>query len=191
MIGVGLYAGERPSALHWFGLLIAVAGLIYLVSPGIAAPSAVGALLMGIAGVAWGVYSILGRGVINPVHATAKNFLRTVPLTLVVFILWLPSLAISAEGFLWAALSDSMTSAVGYVIWYAALRGLTATLAATRATLGAGARCARRRCIPVGTNYLALDSGGLVDTRRRGPGDLQSEKVISWYDLSPRRCLDD
>ena len=154
MIGVGLYAGERPSALHWFGLLIAVAELIYLVSPGIAAPSAVGALLMGIAGVAWGVYSILGRGVINPVHATAKNFLRTVPLTLVVFILWLPSLAISAEGFLWAALSDSMTSAVGYVSWYAALRGLTATLAATRATLGAGARCAWRRCIPVGTNYL-------------------------------------
>jgi drug/metabolite transporter (DMT)-like permease len=86
---------------------------------------------MATAGVAWGLYSIMGRGVTHPVHATAKNFLRTVPLTLVVFILWFPSLAISAEGFLWAALSGSMTSAIGYVIWYAALRGLTATLAAT------------------------------------------------------------
>ena len=64
-------------------------------------------------------------------HATAKNFLRTVPLTLVVLIFWFPSLAITAEGFLWAALSGSITSGVGYVIWYAALRGLTATLAAT------------------------------------------------------------
>ena len=131
MIGAGLYSGERPSPLHWLGLLIAVAGLVYLVSPGITAPPAVGSLLMGTAGVAWGLYSILGRGVTDPVHATAKNFLSTVPLTLIVLIFGLPSLAVTAEGFLWAALSGSITSAVGYVIWYAALRGLSATLAAT------------------------------------------------------------
>jgi len=131
MIAVGLYAGERPSALHWFGLVIAIAGLTYLVSPGVAAPSALGSLLMGTAGVAWGVYSLLGRGVSNPVHATAKNFLRSVPFTLVVLIFSSSSLALTAEGFLWAALSGSITSALGYVIWYAALRGLSATLAAT------------------------------------------------------------
>jgi drug/metabolite transporter (DMT)-like permease len=131
MIAAGLCSGERPSPLHWLGLLIAVAGLSYLVSPGIAAPPATGSLLMGTAGVAWGVYSLLGRGVTNPVRATAKNFLRTVPLTLVVSTLGLPFVAITAEGFLWAALSGSITSAIGYVIWYAALRGLSATLAAT------------------------------------------------------------
>jgi drug/metabolite transporter (DMT)-like permease len=131
MIAVGLYAGERPSPMHWLGLLIAVAGLVYLVSPGVTAPSAFGSLLMGTAGIAWGIYSILGRGVSDPVHATARNFLRTVPLTFIISLLWLPSMAITAEGFLWAALSGSITSAVGYVIWYAALRGLTATLAAT------------------------------------------------------------
>lgn len=131
MIAAGLYAGERPSALHWVGLLIAIGGLVYLVSPGVAAPSALGSLLMGTAGVAWGVYSILGRGVTNPVHATAKNFLRSVPLTLLVLIFWSSSIALTTEGFLWAALSGSITSAVGYVIWYAALRGLSATLAAT------------------------------------------------------------
>ena len=131
MIAVGLYAGERPSALHWSGLVIAIAGLTYLVSPGVAAPSALGSLLMGTAGVAWGVYSLLGRGVSNPVHATAKNFLRSVPLTLVVLIFSSSSWTLTAEGFLWAALSGSITSALGYVIWYAALRGLSATLAAT------------------------------------------------------------
>jgi drug/metabolite transporter (DMT)-like permease len=113
------------------GLLIAIAGLVYLVSPGVTAPSAAGSLLMGTAGVAWGVYSILGRGVTSPVHATAGNFLRTVPLTLIVLLLCSSSIAITSEGFLWAALSGSITSAIGYVIWYAALPRLTATLAAT------------------------------------------------------------
>lgn len=131
MIAVGLYAGERPSTLHWLGLLIAIAGLVYLVSPGVTAPSAAGSLLMGAAGVAWGVYSLLGHGVTNPVHATAGNFLRTVPLTVVVLIFSSSSIAITAQGFLWAALSGSITSAVGYVIWYAALPRLAATLAAT------------------------------------------------------------
>ncbi len=131
MIAVGLYAGERPSVLHWSGLLIAVAGLIYLVSPGLSAPSAAGSLLMGTAGVAWGVYSILGRRVTDPVQATAGNFLKTVPLTLVILIIASSSIMITAQGFLWAALSGSITSAVGYVIWYAALPRLTATLAAT------------------------------------------------------------
>lgn len=131
MIGVGLYAGERPSALHWLGLLIAIAGLIYLVSPGVTAPSAVGSLLMGAAGIAWGVYSILGRGVTHPVQATAGNFLRTVPFALVILVFWSSSITITARGFLWAALSGSITSAVGYVIWYAALPRLSATLAAT------------------------------------------------------------
>jgi drug/metabolite transporter (DMT)-like permease len=131
MIGVGLHGGERPSVLHWVGLSMAVAGLVYLVSPGIAAPPALGALLMGTAGVAWGVYSILGRAVSDPVSATAKNFLRAVPLTVVLSLIGFRSLTISADGLIWAALSGSITSAMGYVIWYAALRGLTATLAAT------------------------------------------------------------
>jgi len=131
MIGLGLYAGERPPVLHWLGLLIAVAGLIYLVSPGVAAPSAAGSLLMGTAGIAWGIYSILGRGVTEPVRATAGNFLKTVPLTLILLIFCSSSIAITAEGFLWASLSGSITSAVGYVIWYAALPHLAATLAAT------------------------------------------------------------
>ena len=131
MIAVGLYGGERPSTLHWLGLLIAITGLVYLVSPGVTAPSAAGSLLMGAAGVAWGVYSLLGRGVTSPVHATAGNFLRTVPLTLALLLLSSSSIAITSEGFLWAVLSGSITSAVGYVIWYAALPRLAAILAAT------------------------------------------------------------
>jgi drug/metabolite transporter (DMT)-like permease len=130
MIAVGLYSGERPVLSEWLGLLIAIAGLIYLVSPGIAAPSAVGSFLMAVAGVAWGSYSLRGRGVSDPIAATADNFIRTVPLAIGAVLAWLPTLTLTPMGFLWAALSGSITSGVGYVIWYAALRGLTATRAA-------------------------------------------------------------
>jgi len=131
MIGIGLYGGERPSALQWLGLVIAIAGLIYLVSPGVTAPSGRGSLLMGTAGIAWGIYSILGRNVTRPIHATAENFLRTVPLTLIVLAFSWSSITITSEGMIWAGLSGAISSAVGYVIWYAALPGLTASLAAT------------------------------------------------------------
>src|SRR5262245_13441041 len=131
MIAVGLYTGERPGLLEWLGLLIAIAGLIYLVSPGVTAPSTAGSLLMATAGIAWGVYSLRGRGARNPVLVTTDNFLRTVPLAIAVVLLRLPALTITPRGFLWAALSGSITSGVGYVLWYAALPRLTATRAAT------------------------------------------------------------
>lgn len=131
MIAVGLYTGERPEVLEWLGLFIAISGLIYLVSPGITAPSIVGSVLMATAGIAWGVYSLRGRGASDPVGVTADNFLRTVPLVIGLVLSWLSTLNITPMGFLWAALSGSVTSGVGYVLWYAALPSLTATRAAT------------------------------------------------------------
>jgi drug/metabolite transporter (DMT)-like permease len=131
MIAVGLYAGERPEILEWLGLFIAISGLIYLVSPGITAPSILGSLLMATAGIAWGVYSLRGRGASDPVGVTTDNFLRTVPLVIGLILLWLSTLTITPMDFLWAALSGSITSGVGYVLWYAALPRLAATRAAT------------------------------------------------------------
>ena len=131
MIAVGLSTGERPEILEWLGLFIAISGLIYLLSPGTTAPSILGSVLMATAGIAWGIYSLRGRGASDPVGVTTDNFLRTVPLAIGVVLLWLPTLTITPMGFLWAALSGSITSGVGYVLWYAALPRLTATRAAT------------------------------------------------------------
>jgi drug/metabolite transporter (DMT)-like permease len=86
---------------------------------------------MAIAGIAWGVYSLRGRGSNDPVGTTTDNFLRTVPLAIGLIVLWLSTLNITPKGFLWAAVSGSITSGVGYVLWYAALPRLTATRAAT------------------------------------------------------------
>jgi len=134
MIGVGLRQGERPAGLEWVGLAVAVAGLVYLVSPGLAAPSPGGAAAMAVAGAAWGVYSLLGRGSGRPVATTAGNFLRATPLALgmmAVAGLAAGSVRITVWGALLAVVSGAVTSGLGYVVWYAALAGLTATRAAT------------------------------------------------------------
>ena len=131
MIISGLLAGERPHPLQWAGLAIAFAGLVYLVFPGIAAPSPHGAFLMTLAGIAWGFYSLRGRGVKDPIFQTAGNFIRAVPFSLAVLAASLQGVHLQQKGILLAILSGSLASAIGYVIWYTALRGLSATRAAT------------------------------------------------------------
>ena len=131
MIISGLLSGERPHALQWAGLAIALAGLVYLVFPGIAAPSLHGALLMALAGVAWGFYSLRGRGVKEPLYQTTGNFIRAVPFGLVVWAVSVQGVHARPMGILFAILSGSLASGMGYAIWYTALRGLSSIRAAT------------------------------------------------------------
>jgi drug/metabolite transporter (DMT)-like permease len=131
MFGAALRAGERFNALSWAGLAAAVGGLIYLVSPGLAAPDPLGAALMAISGVAWGFYSLLGKKAADPLDATANAFIFSVPLVIAVCLMFLGDLRATPTGLLLAIVSGAVTSACGYVIWYAALAGLTAGRAAT------------------------------------------------------------
>jgi len=131
MFAVALYGGERFTLLSWAGFAAALLGLVWLVAPGVTAPDPLGAALMVVAGIAWGIYSLLGRGTSDPLAATAGNFLYAVPLVLYVSHLFWWNLNLSAEGLALAVVSGALASGCGYVIWYAALRGLTATRAAT------------------------------------------------------------
>lgn len=126
-----LRAGEYFSPLSWFGLALAIGGLIYLVSPGLSAPDPLGAALMAGAGIAWGLYSLLGRGIADPLQSTAGNFVYSVPLALVLSMVFLGRFDGTAEGAGLAVASGALASGCGYVVWYAALPGLTATRAAT------------------------------------------------------------
>ena len=131
MFSAGLRAGERFHPVAWIGFACAIVGLIYLLAPGVAAPPLRGAIMMLAAGVAWGVYSLRGRRCLDPLAATAGNFLRAVPFA------FLLSLAIAASahadtvGIALAFTSGAVTSGIGYVIWYAALRRLSSLRAAT------------------------------------------------------------
>ena len=130
MFIVALRSGEHFSPVSWAGLVLAIAGLVYLVSPGVTAPDPLGAGLMAVAGVAWGFYSLVGRSAGDPTEATAWNFIYAVPLV-VVTSLFIGDFQVSPAGAGYAVASGAIASGIGYVIWYAALRGLTATSAAT------------------------------------------------------------
>ncbi|NRF66086.1 DMT family transporter [Aquincola sp. S2] len=131
MFGAGLRAGERFSPLAWLGFVLAVAGLVWLVSPGLAAPPLLGATLMAGAGVAWGGYSLLGRGAGDPLAASAGNFLRATPMALLLSVLLVANARATPAGLALAVTSGALTSGIGYVIWYAALKDLSALRAAT------------------------------------------------------------
>src|SRR6185503_10505847 len=130
MLLVALQRGERPQGMEWVGLVLALGGLVYLVFPGLSAPSLLGSALMLLAGIAWGFYSIRGRGSQNPLADTAGNFVYALPMVMAIFLIAFRNIQISTNGILLASLSGALASGVGYVIWYAALRGLTTTRAA-------------------------------------------------------------
>ena len=131
MILWGFRKGERLQAIQIVGLVVAVTGLVVLLLPGLSAPSLSGSILMLGAGVAWGIYSLRGKGEKNPARATAGNFLRAVPLAVAVTIIMLPWARLDRTGIDYAVISGAITSGLGYVIWYSALPGLKAAGAAT------------------------------------------------------------
>jgi len=130
MIGRDLVQGGRPHQREWLGLGIALAGLVALTRPGLHAPDPRGALLMAVAGIAWGIYSLRGKRATRPLATTADNFARSVPLTLAMLLWPLEARLISPAGVVLAIVSGAITSGLGYVAWYAALRGLRASRAA-------------------------------------------------------------
>jgi drug/metabolite transporter (DMT)-like permease len=138
MIAWGIWRGERPSVREWTGLVLASGGLVGLTLPGATAPDPIGVVLMLLAGVGWGIYTLRGKSATRPLAANAGNFLRTVPIAGVLLALAaaralggaLPTPHLSSLGWTLALASGALASGAGYAVWYAALRGLTATRAA-------------------------------------------------------------
>jgi drug/metabolite transporter (DMT)-like permease len=131
MITWGLLKGERLHRLQIVGLVLAAGGLLALLLPGTSTPSVSASLLMVLSGIAWGAYSLLGKGTPDPLAATAGNFIRTLPIMAVLCLLALSWLEWDTAGVIYALLSGGLTSGIGYAIWYAALPGLAAIQAAS------------------------------------------------------------
>ena len=131
MISYGLWKGERLQPLQRVGLALALSGLLGLLLPGISAPPLAGSVLMLGAGVAWGVYSLRGKGAGDPTRVTAGNFLRAAPIALSLLMLGLQRVTLDAVGIGYALASGALTSGLGYAIWYTAVPALKATTAAT------------------------------------------------------------
>lgn len=131
MISAGLWKGERFRGSRLAGLVLALAGLLALLLPGLSSPPLLPALLMLGAGFSWGVYSLRGKNAANPIQITAGNFMRAVPFAAVLSIAMVSDRSLDGWGILYAVASGGLASGVGYAIWYSALHGLTATTAAT------------------------------------------------------------
>ena len=130
MIMLSLITGNRLHITEWLGVSFAFTGFVYLVLPGVSTPSIMGFLLMTVAGIAWGVYTLKGRDSENPLVDTTYNFIRTIPVVIVLAIITMHNAYYSTEGIVLAILSGAIASGIGYTIWYIALGGLSATQAA-------------------------------------------------------------
>jgi len=131
MILWGFHKGERLDLIQVFGLIIALAGVVVLVFPGLSAPPLIGAMLMLSAGVAWGIYSVRGKVAGDAVAVTTGNFVRAVLFVAAGSLALISHAHVDVAGIGYAIISGAITSGLGYVIWYSALSGLRATSAAT------------------------------------------------------------
>ena len=177
MIGRGLWTGERMDAWQVSGLLLAACGIVVLLLPGLSAPPLRGAALMLGAGIAWGVYSLRGKRAGDATASTAGNFLRSVPMALVLMFAMSPHGDLDATGAAYAIASGALASGLGYALWYAALPSLQATTAATvqlsvpvLATIGGVALLDEAPTLRLLLASIAVLGGvSLVLSRRGGP----------------------
>ncbi len=130
MILVSMLSGNRLHVSEWLGVLLAFSGFVYLILPSLTTPSLTGFILMMSAGIAWGIYTLKGRGSVNPINDTAFNFARTLPFILILGAVFYRDVDISQQGVLLAMVSGALASGLGYAVWYTALGGLSATQAA-------------------------------------------------------------
>jgi drug/metabolite transporter (DMT)-like permease len=126
MLVGAIWLGERPSRLQCLGLVVALSGLLYLLSPGLEAPPLIGASLMLASGAAWGIYSLQGQS-----GSVAHHFLLAAPLALLLNLASASDVHVTSTGMLIATISGAVTSGLGYAIWFRALKTLSATVAAT------------------------------------------------------------
>ena len=131
MFSIALWQKEHFAMLSWVGFCMAIGGLVYLLLPGVTAPNPLGATFMSVAGVAWGLYSILGKGADDPLRSNAENFLIAVPMMALVSLVMIWDAHLSLEGAAYAIGAGALTTGCGYVIWFAALKGLGSGQAAT------------------------------------------------------------
>lgn len=131
MISAGLWSGEKLHGRQVIGLLLAFVGLTGLMMPGLSSPPLLGSALMLAAGVAWGIYSLRGKGAGDATCVTAGNFLRSVPITLLLSLMLYQRINLDMDGIRYAIASGALASGVGYAIWYTVLPVLKNTSAAS------------------------------------------------------------
>jgi drug/metabolite transporter (DMT)-like permease len=122
MILIALFYKEKLTSNKIFGVLIAFSGLVYLLYPKEDfSISFFHAFLMIIAGISWGVYSVIGKKSTNATYNTTDNFLKASIFTIIFGVLFVDFFKVDLFTFFIAITSGMITSALGYLIWYEVL----------------------------------------------------------------------
>ncbi|CAK1850839.1 EamA-like transporter family protein [Vibrio crassostreae] len=137
MIAAYLFSGNRMSLIEWGGCLLSVAGLVYLLMPmeSTQAPDLVSIILMSLAGVGWGIYTLAGKKSSNALQSTTANFgfsSLVILLALSLFSLIpnaLPQVSITEQGLIYAVISGAVASGIGYSLWYYVVKKLNTMVA--------------------------------------------------------------
>ena len=174
MIGYGIGRGERPTPMMWIGLALAAGGLLVLTLPAVARPDPFGVALMTVAGVAWAVYTFVGRGTTDPLAANARSFVWSTPLAMLLVAITRGPVQATSRGVVLALISGAVTSGLGYAIWYRALPRLSVTQAAVAqlsvpviAAIGAALALGETLTLRLVVSGVAVLAGvGLVLTAR-------------------------
>jgi drug/metabolite transporter (DMT)-like permease len=173
MILWGLQKGERLSSIQVAGFIIAVTGLIVLVLPGVSAPPLIGAILMLGGGVAWGVYSLRGKGEQNPATATTGNFVRAVPFATALSIIFIMRTRLNLAGVTFGIISGAITSGFGCDLVQRA-NASQSSQCGYRATQRSGPGCYRRNTVAWRTDHDALRASFICRVRRNRARGINS-----------------
>jgi drug/metabolite transporter (DMT)-like permease len=132
MLFRGWLVGNKMGYQEYTGIFVSLLGFTYFVFPELEKPSLIGCLLMVLAGIAWGMYSLIGAKSTNPLYDTASNFIRLTPIAIMSLLVMYFSLGIdiSSKGLLYTFGSGALASGVGYTIWYQVLPKLKPSIAA-------------------------------------------------------------
>ncbi|WP_419769610.1 MAG: DMT family transporter [Candidatus Marinarcus sp.] len=119
MITFAVLKKEQINFFKILGAIIAFIGLIYLLLPTKHEQvSLKGALLMAIAGIAWAIYSIIGKKTQHPLSVTYSNFLMAFVFIFILSFFVSVTGNIQMSSFIYALISGAVTSGIGYVLWY-------------------------------------------------------------------------
>ena len=130
MLSWAIFKGDRPVALQWLGMAVAFLAVVYLVSPSLVAPPLSGTILMVVAGLSWASYCLVGGRSKSAMIDTAGNFVRCLPIGIILIVIGVFMSRPSVEGVAYAVASGALASGLGYVIWYSVLPALSRTRAA-------------------------------------------------------------
>ncbi|GAC22614.1 MAG: EamA/RhaT family transporter [Alteromonadaceae bacterium] len=130
MLFVARLSGNRMNAMASAGVVISLLGFVYFVMPELSSPSLVGLVVMALAGIAWGMYSLAGAKSTHALESTGSNFIRCLPFGLILMAVFMPTARLTFEGVSYALASGALASGIGYAIWYQVLPKLDSSVAA-------------------------------------------------------------